>query len=122
MRKDDASMRHLAFRQGGPTKYRNKKVDMDGRTFDSKREAARYAELRLLERVGDVTELECQPRFPLIVNGALIATYVADFRYRARDGAVVVEDVKSEPTKTPVYRLKAKLVAALHGIAISEVS
>ena len=55
------------------------------------------------------------------MNGALIATYVADFRYRARDGAVVVEDVKSEPTKTPVYRLKAKLVAALHGVVISEV-
>ena len=91
------------------------------RSFDSKREAARYAELRLLERIGDIADLECQPRFPLIVNGALIATYVADFRYRARDGAVVVEDVKSEPTKTPVYRLKAKLVAALHGVVISEV-
>jgi hypothetical protein len=114
-------MRHLAFAPRGKSKYRNQRVEMDGMTFASKREAARYAELRLLERIGDIHELECQPRFPLVVNGHRVATYVADFRYRQRDGTVVVEDVKSEPTKTPVYRLKAKLVAALHGVVISEV-
>ena len=102
------------------SKYKNKKVKVGDVTFDSKREAARYGELCLRERIGEIEEIELQPRFPLVVNGQKVATYVADFRYRVKaTGAVVVEDVKG--VRTAIYRIKKKLVAALHGIEIVEI-
>ena len=112
-------MPSVTFGQRG-TKFRNRPTTVDGIRFASMREANRYVELMLLARVGDITDLECQPRYRLEVRGKLIATYVADFRYR-RAGDLVVEDVKSQPTRTPVYRLKAKLLEALHGIRIVEI-
>jgi hypothetical protein len=105
------------------TKFGNQPTVVDGMRFASKAEAQRYAWLKLAQAAGEIEGLECQPRFPLKVEGQLICTYVADFRYReVRTGRVVVEDVKSAPTRTPVYRLKAKLLAALHGIEIVEVA
>src|SRR5437016_3239959 len=101
------------------SKYRARAVIVDGRRFHSGAEALRYGQLCLLERAGAITELECQPRFPLLVNGVLVTTYVADFRYRDQEGLVRVEDVKGFPT--PVYRLKAKLARAL-GLAIEEIA
>ena len=103
-------------------KYRNVKIVVDGITFDSAKEARRYSELKLLERAGQITGLEIQPSFRLVVNNCLICTYKADFRY-AMDtphvrGLVVVEDVKG--MKTPVYRLKKKLMLAIHGVEILE--
>jgi len=104
------------------SKFGNKRVSLDGMNFASKREASRYAELKLLQRIGEIVELECQPRYPLTLNGVKLATYVADFRYRlVASGEVVVEDVKSKPTITDVYRLKKKLMLALHGISLKEV-
>ncbi len=104
-----------------PSKYKNHKVEVDGVTFASKAEASRYASLKLLVRVGGIEGLELQPRFPLVVNGVKVATYVADFRYRvAATGEVVVEDVKG--VRTPVYRLKKKLLEALSGTKITEVT
>lgn len=108
-------------RSGQRSKYRNQPVDLDGHRFASKAEARRYSELVLLERIGDIADLELQPRYPLVVEGQKIATYVADFRYQ-RDGRTIVEDVKSPASRTPVYRLKAKLLRALHGIEIAEIS
>jgi hypothetical protein len=103
-----------------PSKYRAKKVQVDGITFASKKEAARYVVLRLMERNGEISGLELQPRFPLIVDGVEVAVYVADFRY-VEDGATVVEDVKSPMTrKLRPYRMKKKLMLALHGIEIRE--
>lgn len=107
-------------RGGGRPKYGNRKTVLDGIKFDSKAEAARYATLKLWQRVGDIQNLECQPRYDLIVNGQKVGQYVGDFRYQ-KDGRIVVEDVKSEPTKTSVYRLKARLMKAIHGIDIVEV-
>lgn len=102
-------------------KYLNRKTVVDGITFDSAKEAARYEQLRLLEKAGHIRDLECQPAFPFVVNGHKIGTYKADFRYRQHD-AVVVEDVKSPPTrKLPVYRLKLKLLKALHGVEVDEI-
>ena len=103
-------------------KYRNQPVTVAGRRFDSKREAARFGELLLLERAGEVSEIECQVRYDMVVNGRKICTYVADFRYRDRSGRVIVEDVKSPASKTPAYRLKAKLMVALHSVEINEVA
>jgi hypothetical protein len=101
-------------------KYRNKKTVIDGITFDSIREAKRYAELVLLERTGVIQNLRRQVRFPLSVNGQLICTYIADFCY-VENGHEVTEDVKSSYTrKLPVFRIKMKLMRAIHGIAIRE--
>ncbi len=102
------------------SKWRNKKTVVDGITFDSEREAERYSELLLEQQAGTISGLELQKHFSLDVNGFHIADYVADFVYE-RDGETVVEDVKSDPTKTRVYRIKKKLIQAIHGIEIHEV-
>ena len=91
---------------------------VDGVRFASKREAARYRELRLLERAGEIARLELQPRYPLSVSGETIGSYVADFRY-VRAGVEVVEDVKG--VKTPMYRWKKKHLRAEYGVEIEEV-
>lgn len=106
-----------------PSKYKAVRTTVDGITFASRAEAHRWQELKRLERSGDITDLEYQPRFPLRVNGVLVATYVADARYReTATGETVVEDVKGgQATKTPLYRLKTKLVRALYGVTIREV-
>lgn len=111
-----------AERQPRSNKFGAQKTVAENRTFDSKREAIRYLELRRLEDAGEISELECQPAFPLVVNGMRIGEYRGDFRYvDRRSGDVVTEDVKSLATKTATYRLKIKLVAALHGVKIREV-
>lgn len=114
-------------------KYGNRKVEIDGVVFDSKREAQRYQELCLLERAGEITDLVCHPRYDFVVNGVRLGFYKADFRYLKQapsrkgqrgtfvDDVPVVEDVKSKPTKTTTYRLKRKLMKALYGIEIKEV-
>lgn len=102
-------------------KYGAKKKEIDGFLFDSTKEANRYQELKLLERAGEIENLELQPQFPCFVNKKKITTYIADFRYK-ENGKVVIEDVKSEATrKIAVYRLKKKLTEALYNIIIFEV-
>ena len=102
-------------------KYRNHKTTVDGVKYDSKKEAARHQELMLLERAGQISELELQPVYRMEINGMLVCKYIGDFRY-IEDGQTVVEDVKSPITrKNPVYRIKHKLMQALHGIKIKEV-
>lgn len=104
-------------RAGSLNKYHAKKVTLDGHTFPSHAEAARYLELQLLERAGQISGLELQPKFKLKVKGTIIGTYIADFRY-TENGQVIVEDVKG--MKTPVYNLKKKLLKAIYGITILE--
>ena len=91
-------------------KYNAKKTVIDGITFDSKKEAARYSELVLLEKSGHISNLRLQPEFPLMVNGTKIGKYVADFSYLTKSGNRVIEDVKSKATITSVYRLKKKIL------------
>ena len=98
-------------------KYRAVKTIVDGITFDSKAEARRYGNLKILERAGTIDSLELQPRYDLVVNGSKCGFYKADFRYN-EDGRQVVEDVKG--MKTPVYNLKKKLIKAIYGIEIYE--
>ena len=112
----------MQAKQPKRSKYGNVKVEVDGHKFDSKAEGARYWDLKQLERAGEIADLELQPKFPLLVHGIRVAEYRADFRYRDADGAIVVEDVKSEITrKKEVYRLKKKMVQAQYGIEIVEV-
>jgi hypothetical protein len=96
-------------------KYKNRRfTDADGIKWDSHGEARRWAELQLLERAGQIRNLERQVRIPLVVNGQRICAVVGDFMFfegRKR----VLEDHKSEVTrKLPVWRLKKKLLAALY--------
>lgn len=101
-------------------KFRNQKVEVDGERFDSKKEAGRWSELRLLERSGQISRLSRQVRIPLRVNGKLVCTFIPDFTY-VENGKEVVEDVKSPITrKHPVYRIKVKLLEALTGQTVKE--
>ena len=102
-------------------KYRNKPVVIDGITFHSTAEGNRYVELKRLQDAGEIRLLTLQPRAVLEVNGVKVGTYVGDFKYLdPATGQFVIEDVKG--VKTPVYRLKKKLVKALYGIEIKETS
>lgn len=106
---------------GQTAKYGNRRIGIDGYTFDSEKEAKRYRILAPLAQVGCISEFEVHPLYRLEVNGILIARYRPDFRYRL-EGALVVEDVKSEPTRKKYsYRLKVKLMLALYDITIREV-
>lgn len=113
----------------GKHKYGAQKTDVDGITFDSKREARHYLELKTLERFGDIRDLELQPRYKIEINGEPLkirsrgypggrtVTYVADFRYVVTaTGETVVEDIKG--LDTPVARIKRALVEHLYGIRI----
>ncbi len=115
------------------SKYGAKVVYVNGLRFDSQREAQRYAELTLLVSAGEIVDLEIHPGFPLMVAELhtddpptvfhCIGHYHADFRYRnVRTGNIIVEDVKSKPTKTEAYRLRKKFIEAQHGIVIVEVT
>lgn len=89
-----------------------------GHTHDSKSEAKRCDTLNALQKSGNITGLEQQPEFPVEINGKRVCTYKADFAYFVAD-CRIVEDVKG--MLTPVYRLKKKLVEALHpGTVITE--
>ena len=98
-------------------KYGAKKTVVDGIKFDSKAEARRYGHLKLLERVGDISNLELQPKYELMIKGIKVGFYKADFRYM-QDGQLIVEDVKG--MKTPIYNLKKKIIKAIYGIEILE--
>ena len=94
-------------------KYNAKKKVIDGITFDSKKEAARYIELKAMEKAGDISGLELQPKFQLQAKykngdgkGIREVSYIADFQYK-QDGQIIVEDVKG--VKTEVYKLKKKM-------------
>ena len=101
-------------------KYGNKPTTVDGRRFASRREAERYVVLKQLQRSGEIVSLECQPRYRIEVCGEHICDYVADFRYgKQGDTTFTVEDVKG--VKTDVYRIKKKLMFAVHGIEVREV-
>ena len=101
-------------------KYRSVKTN----GFASKKEAARYGELLLLQKAGEVKHLSCQIAYIVIPkqNGERATTYLADFVYEGTDGRTVVEDVKSPPTrKKEAYIIKRKLMLWVHGIRIHEV-
>jgi hypothetical protein len=102
-------------------KFRNVPTQIGDLQFASRKEARRWGDLCLLERAGMITDLKAHPAFPLDVNGVPVCRYVADASY-VEGGVLVVEDTKSPITrKHPVYRLKNKLFAAIHGFQIREV-
>ena len=119
-------------------KYHNQKIQTsDGIIHDSKREARRWMELKLLERAGLIKDLQRQVEYVLIptqrepdvigkrggiIKGKVIekqVSYVADFVYKDKDGNEIVEDTKGFRTKE--YILKRKMMLWIHGIRIREV-
>lgn len=119
-------------------KYKNKKVEIDGIVFDSKKEARRYQELLLLERNGIIKDIQRQVKFVLIPaqrepdsigarggvhKGKVLeneCSYIADFVYFDNvANEIVVEDTKGFRTKD--YVIKRKLMLKVHGIKITEV-
>lgn len=98
-------------------KYSAIKTEVDGIIFHSKREAKRYTELRIRQRAGEISGLALQPKYPLEINGIKVGDYIGDFLY-TENGQRVVEDTKG--VKTPVYKLKRRLMLALYGIEIRE--
>jgi len=104
------------------SKYRNVKTEIDGIVFDSLKESRRYQELMLLYKAKIITNLEIHKKYPLIVNGVSLGHFESDFSYIGQDGRSVIEDVKSEVTRRiPLYRLKAKLMIAIHGLRVVEI-
>lgn len=123
-------------------KYGASKVTVGNETFDSHHEYERWCQLKLLVRAGKIHDLHRQVRFELIPTqyeryerysqktGKRLAdgqrcleqscTYVADFVYWEGD-KMIVEDAKSEATRTDAYVIKRKLMLERHGIRIREV-
>ena len=121
-------------------KYHNKKVtSYDGIQHDSKKEARRWCELKLLQKAGKISELQRQVEFELIPaqyetyerfskKGEKLADgtrtverkccYIADFVY-TENGQRVVEDTKGVKTKD--YIIKRKLMLYVHHVRIKEV-
>mgnify|MGYP001721326053 CR=1 FL=1 len=123
------------------SKYGNQKTVVNGIEFDSRKEAQRYQELRLLERAGRISNLRLQVKYVLIPTqraasfelyksgpkkgmrkpGKVLeneCAYIADFVY-TQDGSEIVEDAKG--MRTSVYRIKRKLMLERYGIQINEV-
>lgn len=110
-------------------KYSARKTTIDGITFDSAKEAARYKKLKMLESMGAIKDLKLQVPFELQpafrYNGKQIRAikYVADFTYYAPDKngkkVYVVEDTKGYKTKE--YELKRKMFLFTQGFEITEV-
>ena len=109
------------------SKYKNKKTEVDGILFDSKREAKRYAELAKMEAAGEIEELRLQVPFELLPaqknkDGKTVeraCKYRADFVYLdTTTGEVVVEDVKGK--RTPEYIIKRKLMLYRYNIRVKE--
>lgn len=121
-------------------KYRNTKTIVDGIIFDSRKEASRYRELKLLLEAGSISNLRCQEKFVLIPvqrepdiigvrggvkKGKVIekeCSYLADFVYE-EDGQTVVEDVKGYKNGSAynLFVIKRKLMLYFYGIKIKEI-
>lgn len=104
----------------GFNKYRAKKTEYNEILYDSKKEAEFARKLDLTRKsIGNtIIDIQRQIPFEIKVNGVKICKYVLDFLVKHQDGSIEYIDVKG--FKTPVYRLKKKLVEAIYGITITE--
>ena len=103
-------------------KYHNKiTYTADGIKHASQKEANRWCELKMLERVGAITDLKRQVEYELIPpqDRERKVTYIADFVYKDDKGNTIVEDTKGVRTKE--YVIKRKLMLWVHNIHIQEI-
>jgi hypothetical protein len=127
------------------SKYRSKKITVNGITYDSKKEMRRHLELLEKERKGEIKDLQRQVKFVLIPSQYELyerygkkgqrlkdgkrciekeCAYVADFVYK-ENGNLVVEDTKGYRNPSTAgyayFVLKRKLMLWVHGIRIREI-
>ncbi len=110
-----------------PSKYRNVKTTIDGETFDSKREAMAWVDLKLREKAGEITDIKRQVPFslqcPTPGDDEEVCRYFADFTYRdvvhGRPMQLHVVDAKGK--RTAMYQLKKKWLKIQSGVTIEEV-
>ena len=104
-------------------KFNAQKVEMDGMTFDSKKEHKRYIELKAMQQRGEIFGLEHHTKFELAPKTKLegekrakpALRYFADFTYYNTQGVYIVEDVKSAATrKLASYRTKKHLLMTVY--------
>ena len=113
------------FEEKRKTKYGANKALYDGIKFDSKKEAKRYSELKILEKSNKIKSLklqvpfELQPKFKFMGKTIRAINYVADFVYEDEKGNMIVEDSKG--FRTPIYKLKKKMFEYKYKIEIKEV-
>lgn len=94
------------------SKFHNKKITTDEGTFDSKYEYEEWCRLKLLERAGEIFELQRQVPFDLIPTirttcGTLREIkYIADFVYLENNVWKVVD---SKGYATDLYQIKKRL-------------
>jgi hypothetical protein len=114
-----------------PSKYRNVKVVVDGRKFDSKKEAEHYLVLKAREAAGEIFGVECQRPFTIYLPDLTkpgpyealcsLCEYRSDFSFRDGNDTLHVQDVKSHATRTAVYMLKKRALMLQYGIDIEEI-
>lgn len=134
------------IQRGGNNKYQNKKITVEGKTFDSIKEYRRFCQLEIMEKAGEISDLKCQVKFVLIPAqreetgevytkgknkgqpklGKVIekeCAYIADFTYK-QDGKLVVEDVKGyRDAKSAGYAkfiIKRKMMLYFYNIRVQE--
>ncbi len=136
--KDAERLLGIQIKKTKVNKYHSQKTVAHGKEFDSSLEARRYSELLLLERAGEIKDLQTQVPFELIPGarepdkigkrggvkkGKVIerpTVYIADFVYYDKNGNKIVEDTKGHKTKD--YKIKRKLMLYIHGIKIKEIT
>ena len=108
------------------SKFHNIIVETKHGRFDSKKEYRRFLELKMMERAGEIHDLERQVPFVLITGVRWSdgkkhrdTIYKADFVYHLQNGEKIVEDVKG--VKTAAYKIKKELMKDIYGIEIQEV-
>ena len=118
------------FKKAGRNKYNAQKVELDGKTFDSKKEYQRYIQLKAMQQRGEIFGLDHHTKFELApktkIEGEKRAKpalrYFADFTYYTITGEFIVEDVKSAATrKKDSYRNKKHLMKTVLNIDVREV-
>lgn len=108
------------------SKYRNIKTTIDGIKFDSKKEAERYKELKLLERAGEIKYLQLQKEFVVVPESELYkeVVYKADFVYtEIKTNKRIIEDVKGyrKGTAYTIFKIKQKLMYHIYGLEVVEI-
>ena len=124
-----AQIKRLAHkREAKPKKpkYGNHNVIVDGeKVADSQHEYRRLNDLKVLERAGEIRDLQTQVRYNLIPSQKICGktergvSYVADFVYWTKDDQFICEDAKGH--KTADYIIKRKLMKLIHNIDVVEV-
>lgn len=132
-------MRSKILRMRRPSKYHNKKVEVDGMLFDSQREASVYKGLKIRQDLGEIFEIRRQVVFVLLPPQLEVqeyhdkkgrprqrtrvaekaVKYIADFVVIYANGDQEVIDAKG--MRTAVYKIKKKLMRYVHGIKITEI-